>query len=285
MNVSPENERIRDVFAHYGLAMYLAQNLERGLSMVLALSGETSHITAWDYDARLAENYQSTFGELVSKFLALPLAASSGLIQRLEQARDHRNDLAHQYFWDHAIEFASPEGQEAMLTRLRQLQSEFESLDDALTKIVDVHIKSRGDDLESFHSFSEMRLNAFLSGAEIPHTPERVPNPVEVVAAREWHSDQSKPGNLVLISKEGRYLVPGEKGISYGPQSPPAGTMEKELSFENAFPVKVNPRPKVTMPRNYGIPLANGYVLRAKTKPSLAPGSFHVWIQKPRNVK
>jgi hypothetical protein len=37
--------------------MYLAQNVERGLSMALALEGQSQHMTTWDYDARLAENH------------------------------------------------------------------------------------------------------------------------------------------------------------------------------------------------------------------------------------
>jgi hypothetical protein len=36
----PESDQIRDVYAYFGLAMYMAQNLERGLAMLLALEGQ-----------------------------------------------------------------------------------------------------------------------------------------------------------------------------------------------------------------------------------------------------
>jgi len=256
--LSPESQRVRDVYAHYGLAMYLAQNVERGLSMALALEGQSQHMTTWDYDARLAENYQNTFGGLVSKFIASPIGLSSGLSDRLKRASLQRNDLAHQYFWDRAIQFASSDGQLEMIAELKQIQDEFTALDDELGLIVDAFVKGRGDSVEDFHSR------------------------VEVIAAQVWSVNPDDPGNLVLISSEGRHLIPGERGICFGPTSIPVGVIPRTLLFDKAFPVQINPRPKTTAPWNYGIPLANGHVLRAETKPGLAPGQFRVWIQRPR---
>jgi hypothetical protein len=103
-----------------------------------------------------------------------------------------------------------------------------------------------------------------------------------MTGTQEWRSDVSKGGNLVLISKGGRYLVPGEKGLCDGPFAAPAGSSVKNLSFEKAFPATVNPRPKITSLWNYGIPLANGYLLRAQTKAGSAPNEFFVFIQHPR---
>jgi hypothetical protein len=210
------------------------------------------------------------------------VAASSSLIPRLQRANDQRNDLAHQYFWDRAIQFASSDGQAEMIAELKQMEAEFTSLDDDLGEIVNSLIRDRGQDIDSFHSRVEASLNAFLSGAQIPHNSESVPNPVEVMAAQVWRVNSDEPGNLVLISSEGRHLVPGERGICYGPPSVPPGMTARTLSFDKAFPAQINPRPKTTAPWNYGIPLANGHVLRAETKPDLAPGQFRVWIQRPR---
>jgi hypothetical protein len=54
-----ESWQIRKVYAFFGLAMYLAQCLERGLAMLLAVFGEAELMTVWDYDARLAESLGS----------------------------------------------------------------------------------------------------------------------------------------------------------------------------------------------------------------------------------
>ncbi|WP_188555483.1 hypothetical protein [Edaphobacter dinghuensis] len=277
-----ESDQIRDVYAYYGLAMYMAQNLERGLAMLLALERQKEGMTAWDFDARLAENYQSTFGDLVSRFLKSPLAASSGLSAHLQRANEQRNDLAHQYFWDRGIQFVSPEGRLAMIAELRQMKTEFERLDDDLQAFQEADLKARGEDIHGFRSRVNASLHGYLSGSAIPHSPELLPNKVTVVAAEEWCSTPDRPGNLVLISREGRFLVPGGWGLCYGPPTIPNGSVARPLAFDRAFPAELNPRPKTSSSWNYGIPLANGYVLRAQTLPGLEIGQFRVWIQPPQ---
>jgi hypothetical protein len=169
-----------------------------------------------------------------------------------------------------------------MIAELKQIENEFTALDDDLGLIVDAFVQGRGDTIVDFHSRTEMSLNAFLLGTQIPHNPERVPNRVKVTAAQVWRVHPGESANLVLISSEGRHLVPGERGICYGPTSVPPGVTAKTLPLDEAFPAQIIPRPKTTAPWNYGIPLANGYVLRAETKPDLADGQFRVWIQRPR---
>lgn len=265
--------------------MYMAQNVERELSMLVALEGLSTGMTAWDFDARLAENYQSTFGDLVSKFLSSSQGVSSGLSGQLQRANEQRNDLAHHYFWDRGIQFVSPDGQMAIIAELRQIKVEFESLDDDLTVLQEAALRRRGEDIDSFRLRVEKNLHGYLSGVAFPHSPERVPNKVLVVAAEEWRSDPDKPGNLVLFSKEGRYLVPGERGICCGPTAMPKGLVSRSLSFDKAFPAELNPRPKTTSAWNYGILLANGFVFRAQIRSGLKAGQFRVWIQRPQPGK
>ena len=160
--LDPESKRIRDVYAYYGLAMYMAQNVERGLSMLLALEGLSTGMTAWDFDARLAENYQSTFGDLVSKFLSSFHGASSELSARLQHANEQRNALAHHYFWDRGIQFLSPDGQMAMIVELSQIKADFESLDDDLTALQEVALRRSGEDIDSFRLSVERYLHGYL---------------------------------------------------------------------------------------------------------------------------
>jgi len=116
--LDPESEQIREVYALFGMATYLAQCLERGLAMLIAVFGEAELMTVWDYDARLAENFQSTFGALVTKFKELADPEHVRLTEQLEKAVDDRNDLAHQYFWDRVSQFCSSEGRAQMITEL-----------------------------------------------------------------------------------------------------------------------------------------------------------------------
>ncbi len=86
--------------------------------MLLAVFGEAELMTVWDYDARLAENFQSTFGALVTKFAELAGPRHVRLTEQLKKAVDDRNDLAHQYFWDRVSQFCSSDGRAQMITEL-----------------------------------------------------------------------------------------------------------------------------------------------------------------------
>jgi hypothetical protein len=65
--------------------MYQAQCLERGLAMVLATLNP-ERMTAWDYDARLAENFDSTFGQMVTRFAEVAGDRQPELLEKLKKA-------------------------------------------------------------------------------------------------------------------------------------------------------------------------------------------------------
>jgi hypothetical protein len=121
VRLDAESEQIREVYAQFGLAMYLAQGLERELAILLAIVGKGEMSTAWDYDARLAENFQSTFGALVARFGEVAGSDNQELYGQLQTAVDNRNDLAHHYFWDRAVQFSSTNGREKMIEELTTL--------------------------------------------------------------------------------------------------------------------------------------------------------------------
>lgn len=262
--LDPESEQIREVYALFGLTMYLAQTLERGLAMLLAVFGEGNLMTAWDYDARLAENFQSTFGVLVTKLAEQAGSGNVKLTDRLAKAVDDRNDLAHHYFWDRAVQFCSSDGRAQMITELHQMRHRFESLDEKLTELTQECAKRRGLSVEVLEAHTAAHMEELLAGVMEPPNPQRVPNPVEIVAAYEWRVDSTVKSKLILASKDGRYLILGEKGLCYGPQNISAHELVVKAHFEKALPAKVNPRPKTSAPWNFSIPLANGYMLRAR---------------------
>lgn len=282
MKLDVEAEEIRDVYAHYGLAMYLAQSVERGLSMVVSLVETTNGATTWDFDARLAECYAMTFGELVTRFSALPPASHLDLASRLRLAVGDRNMLAHQYFWDRAVSFNVTEGRGKMLTELQRMQAEFEAIDHDLAALSKSEMTVRGDTPEDLSARTMTVMNGYLDGTLMPQDPLRVPNKIEVVAVQVWRPRKEPHGTLVFVTGEGHHLVPGEKGLVYGPARMPQDYVVEAVDFADAFPVELNPRPKTAVPWNYGIPLANGYVLRAQTRSDAKPGVFFLWIQRPR---
>lgn len=65
-----EGDHIKEVYAHYGLAMYHAQCLEKALSILL-ISEEMPEIKIKklsDFDNSLDSLFTKTFGRLIKKF-------------------------------------------------------------------------------------------------------------------------------------------------------------------------------------------------------------------------
>ena len=270
MRLDAESEQIREVYACFGLAMYLAQALERELAMLLAVAGKQEMSTAWDYDARLAESFQSTFGALVTRFGEVAAPDYQELYGQLERAVTNRNDLAHHYFWDRAVQFSSASGREKMIRELTALAEYFESLDASMTKLTRDISEQKGLSTEALQIHVHKNMEDLDSGIAKPYRPERVPNRIEIIAAYEWRAGEIVKCGLVLQSRGGRYLIIGEKGMCYGPQDIPAEELVVRAEFVKALPAELNPRPQKSAPWTFTFLLSNGYAL--STRPDLHKG-------------
>jgi len=264
VRLDPESEQIREVYARFGLAMYLAQALERQLAMLLAVVGKRETSTAWDYDARLAESFQSTFGALVAGFGEVAAFDHQELFGQLETAVKNRNDLAHHYFWERAVQFSSTRGREELIEELTTLGEHFESLDGTLTTLTHDITEQKGMSKETLRGHIRKSMKDLQSGTAKPYKPQRVPNRIEVTGAYEWRAGNIVKSGLVLKSMEGKYLILGEKGLCYGPQDIPPEELVLKPEFAKALPVELNPRPKKPAPWTFAFPLANGYVLSTR---------------------
>jgi hypothetical protein len=133
----PDDELVKEVFAHYGLAAYLAHVLER--SLVNALStvygpGPT-RLTPTELERRFEDLSKKGLGALGG---VLSEAGLSGpVVARVQAALQDRNRLAHQFFWDHAADFISVEGCERMLADLEEMQHRL--ADCAASVVAEVH--------------------------------------------------------------------------------------------------------------------------------------------------
>lgn len=139
-----EADHVRDVYAHYGLAMYLAQCLEQSMFL---------HLTFFDFFPRNVPAFQSPehWREQFDRYEADELGKTMGrLIQKLKDAGQpteeiktvlgaalkERNRLAHRYFAEQAVAFVSESGRDAMIRELQSNQELFQTaaqMIDALT--------------------------------------------------------------------------------------------------------------------------------------------------------
>ena len=243
--------------------MYQAQSVEQALAILLAVLIDSSPMTAWDYDARLAENFQCTFKELVSRFAATSIASGQDqLLSKLEKAAKDRNELAHHYFWNKASQFSNTLGRIRMVEELSDMANRLECLDRALSELACESVQKRGLTKEMLDEITETEVRKLVAGTAEPIRPKRVPKTVGISCAYEWRKGTVLRCPLVFASREGKFLILGENGLCFGPQDIPPEELVAKKDFSRALPASVNPRPKTSVPWNYGIRFANGYILR-----------------------
>ena len=120
-----KDEHVKEVYAHFGLSMYLAQVLEHGIVntfIFLELIPKTKG--KWDvnrFDCYLNGEFGKTLGQLISKLRSL-VTINADLEALLVSALEKRNWLAHHYFRERAAQFMSASGRDLMIQELQQYQ-------------------------------------------------------------------------------------------------------------------------------------------------------------------
>lgn len=127
INIGDDN---KEVFAHYGAAMFQCQSLERRLALMLAMieSPGPDHSTREEFSDLLDGLFGKTFGRLVARF------RKTGLIPdayetRLSEALTLRNHLAHNYVWENAERFLEAGERDKMILELNQYAESMRQLE------------------------------------------------------------------------------------------------------------------------------------------------------------
>ncbi len=119
--IDPEIWLTREVYANYGLAMYMAQVLENGLVNVAIWTGIRDRVysTHEDAEADMLALFRQTMGaQRVALLNRRPdLVHMEDLLTRAVKLR---NFLAHSYFGVRAAAFATEDGQHRMIEELKR---------------------------------------------------------------------------------------------------------------------------------------------------------------------
>lgn len=138
------DEHVKNVYAHFGLALYLAQVLEHGLANALMCAellplrgGKPVPRGEWEaeFDAFMEQQFEQTLGRLIRDLSSATMVPVE-LEGLLSKALTTRNFLAHHFFRERAEAFMSKDGREAMIRELQSAQELFETADEKLTSIV-----------------------------------------------------------------------------------------------------------------------------------------------------
>ena len=108
----PVSAEIKELYARFGLAMYMVQAVERGIATLLATEyGPGVHeITRTQYDELLQSLHKRTFGSLMRDLRRTMQQTPNNFEQTVKRALEYRNWLAHHYFWKRAAHFDSAKG-------------------------------------------------------------------------------------------------------------------------------------------------------------------------------
>ncbi len=158
-----EAQQNREVFARFGLAMYRAQCLERGLGLMLSVYKQEFFLVPPEKrDSIFDEEFGKTLGKMVND-IGKKVSLSPTLETRLRQAVKLRNSLAHDYFWEHAVDILNSEGREKMITELQEHEEFFGELDKEFSNICDEFLHSNGVSKEKIESIAEkLRCGEYL---------------------------------------------------------------------------------------------------------------------------
>ncbi|WP_412161723.1 hypothetical protein [Curtobacterium flaccumfaciens] len=132
-DITPESHHARESYAMYGLAMYKAQVMEAAVkqALIVAQVGDRKFQTLADYDAAFERHFRTVLGRLIEKIA--PYIETPSLSERLQLALAIRNQLAHHFFWDHAVDATTWDGQTAMIAECERAIALFEEVDEELS--------------------------------------------------------------------------------------------------------------------------------------------------------
>lgn len=137
------SEQCKEVYAHYGLAMFRAQCVEQSIIQLLIFFDffpeKVPHYTSkeqWemDFDSFTGDLSSKTMGQLINKLHDVNAIDADG-DSKLRDALKKRNWLAHSFFVDHALTFLSEEGRLKIVTELEACTSHFGEVEDMLNPI------------------------------------------------------------------------------------------------------------------------------------------------------
>lgn len=162
----PDDELVKEVFAHFGLCLYLSQVIETGLINALTAleTAASSEPTRQTFDTLYEEHEGLTFGNLLKKlsrhnFLPRDLAVDSS---RMKSKRDH---LAHRFFRDHDIDFVAPNGCRHMIDILQRQRDEFDDLNKRIMAIQADSFSRMGLNIENFEKETRRIIEKLRSDA------------------------------------------------------------------------------------------------------------------------
>lgn len=137
-DIDPTSYQIRETFAYFGRAAYMAQVLEHGLVNLIAMfhiaeaqAGKVERVP----DPWQAE-FKKTLGVLIKKFATITEGRESELHDQLMQCLKDRNFIAHGFWRERSDDFMTESGRTNMITELDAITERFAAADQEVDRVL-----------------------------------------------------------------------------------------------------------------------------------------------------
>jgi len=170
-SASPDDELVKEVYARFGLCIYLSQVFETGLINILTqlTTASSSSPTRQTFDTLYAQHERLTFGNLINALASHNFLPKQLLDEALERKRD-RDLLAHRYFRDRDLDLITVGGCRMMIDELKNWCDKFSALDERVTEFGHPALAVRGLGVTEEKLAEEIRKR--LSSAEAKYRAE-----------------------------------------------------------------------------------------------------------------
>jgi len=152
-SASPDDNLAKEVYAHFGLCMYLAQVFETGLiNMLTALETAVSKKpTRQTFDALYVKHEALTFGNIM-KALSAHNFLPKDLEEEIKELKGDRDHLAHRFFRDHDLDLITVGGSYVMIQELVVRRDRFARLDRKVSALEDKAFERIGFDPDTMRT-------------------------------------------------------------------------------------------------------------------------------------
>jgi hypothetical protein len=175
----PDGDLVKEVCAHFGLCMYLAQVFETGLINILTAleTFASKKPTRQQFDILYAKHESFTFGQLM-KALSTHKLLSDELMEEAHKMKLERDHLAHRYFRDHAKNFVTVGGCHFMIEDLEARRDRFDALEQRVSDFKNQAFSKLGFDPQYLEKKSEQIMDEMLEQAKSSYSSEFPKKPV-----------------------------------------------------------------------------------------------------------
>jgi hypothetical protein len=145
MDLESELEENKELYARFGLAVYLAQLTEYALITLMVASrlSQRGHLTRNEVNSVTQRASRKTLGILIrdlKRHIVVPVTLARDLYKAIEL----RNRLVHRYFRQREVEMVTPEGRGAMIEELKEWRDFLEDVNETLDKMTQDMMAEQG---------------------------------------------------------------------------------------------------------------------------------------------